>query len=172
MGLVVPQPHSAQVSGGGLHVIHYSGSITHGVHDPWSVPRSISPKTGDQMDTDTEHCGNCEKPVSLDTDVQQFCNEDGVLGEGPICSDCLNRPDAESCAKCGALYWTGIPRPYIDDNAPMSVWSRRRPGRRPGNGSTPKTLATQVGAVPLPRLVPARRAPPPPTGTTTTGTTT
>ncbi len=71
---------------------------------------------------DTEQCGNCGEAVSPDAESVLYCSEeDGLAGEGPVCPNCLDRPDAETCAKCSAVYWTGVTPPYTEENAPLSV---------------------------------------------------
>jgi hypothetical protein len=70
---------------------------------------------------ETEECGNCERAIPLGIESVSYCSQNGVPGEGPICQECLNQPDADSCAKCGAIYWTGVQPPYTEENEPMSV---------------------------------------------------
>jgi len=68
-----------------------------------------------------EDCGNCGESVPLDTESVLYCSEDGTPGEGPVCPACLDRPDADTCLKCGGVWWTGVTPPYTEENSPGTV---------------------------------------------------
>jgi len=69
----------------------------------------------------TVECGHCEELTPADTESILFCTEYGSVYEEPVCAACLGRSDADSCLKCGGVWWTGVTPPYTEENSPGSV---------------------------------------------------
>lgn len=70
-----------------------------------------------------QRCGNCDRLISAGSEVITYCAEHtpGYAEEGPVCDACRARPDADTCVRCGALWWSRVAPPYTEDNSPGVV---------------------------------------------------
>lgn len=67
---------------------------------------------------DDAQCGNCDRLAPAEVMTYSVGRSSY---EGPICDTCRDRPDADTCIRCGALWWSGVSPPYTEENSPSAT---------------------------------------------------